>query len=116
MTPEQFDKLVAILGNIGNSAYQAALRSVYAEMWSDIITAGLCLVFSIGLGIAVYKLLHIRPHDDDARFFIYLAAAIAGILVLTAVLASASSLLSAMRLSIAPEWYAIEKMAGLVVK
>jgi hypothetical protein len=113
MTEEQFDKLIAILGNVGTQAYQAAYRQAYL----DGIYSTIASVILVGLiGVTVYlavRLGHKRVDfpDDIPKWgsvaFLFLSIVVMIILLFTTTASAMTGLFN-------PEWYAIQALAKLV--
>ena len=108
MSELQFQKLIEILGNIGNVAYRVALQQVYVDAWLsilDIILGIFVLVVSIACGRKIWNS-NTGP-DRDAAFALILPGMVGVVLIVGNVQGVISRFAS-------PDWNAIEYLARLI--
>jgi len=113
MTPEQFDQLLKLLGNIGTLAYQAALQQVYADNLVSIsLSVFIVVVVWGGCRWAEKLILPTFPDDDrDNRIATRVVFSVIGWGVTFAFLINIATNL--VRL-LAPQYAALQYLAGLV--
>jgi len=123
MTDPQFQQLMLVLGQIGNTAYQAALQQVYVDAHLKLFWGYVFLVLTL-LGVIIVilgfkeferasKRVKTYASDDDMGAGISVVGF--GIIFVTFILA-AMNFSDAYTMLLSPQWQAIQLMAHLVVK
>ena len=115
MSQEQFDKLVEILGSVGSMAYQAALRQVYVDAWTNLFFAvceAVVLLASVYFFVRVFRWVKNESGDHLDAMPFYMGIAIGFFVGGATLLVSLSSAIS---LFVSPQWNAIKYIASLVM-
>ena|SRR3990167_10749320 len=108
MTPEQFEKLIAILGEVGSFAYQAAYRQAIVDGVFNLIVVFVALVI-VAVSSRVLLINIKKPFSDTTDAVSVLCGFVIFSFLLIAMLTVSKGVMSLLN----PHWRAIELLAGL---
>lgn len=120
MTQQQFDQLMQILGQIGNTAYQAAYQQALTNSRVDAFLSGLAAVVVVMGMLATFwafrlalKRIKDEPNSDNEQVWGMLGV-ITTIVSIVATIIAIGCGLSAYKEMANPTWYAIQYLSQLV--
>lgn len=113
MTDEQFQQLIQVLGEVGSTAYASAIKGVYVEGATSI----LLFVILAGVGAACLASVWRMVKSADGDWYeidpVIIFPSIGMVLLFVF---SVVSLCTGINYLLAPDWYALQRLAGLVIK